>query len=160
MSRAAIGAFVFVVAGLAGCASPARVIRQDPQSVVVAIPDNTNVWPFFYQDEAKVLASGYIPNPVLASSHRVKVGERVTNSTDAGPVSISTTLASDEYEYQLEFRAPGAPPAGPAASLAPGRVTESNEVPRPAFIPPVLPVTPPTSPATSMPSTALPGPGR
>src|SRR3954447_1558533 len=119
MSRAAVlGTFVCVVAGLSGCASPAKVIRQDPTSVVVAIPDNTNSWPFYYQDEAKTAAGNYIQDPVLVLSQRVKVGEQTTNTTDTtrrevgGPdkprsfgevmTSSNVTSVSDRYEWQLE----------------------------------------------------------
>src|SRR5215831_12693679 len=82
MSRAAVLGLVVVVAGLSGCAAPARVIRQDPTSVVVAVSDNTNVWPYYYQDEAKQLAGGFIKDPMLISSQRVKVGEQTTSTTD------------------------------------------------------------------------------
>jgi hypothetical protein len=178
MSRTVVGAFVLVVAGLSGCASPARVIRQDPTSVVVAIPDNTNAWPFYYQDEALTAAAAYIQDPVLVSSHREKVGEQLTNTSDTthrsfgdAVSSISTTAVSDRYEYHLEFRSngparsstPGMPPppipGGPAASLSPAGPTGMNTM-KPAEIPPLLPVTPAASPATGLPSTALPGPGR
>jgi hypothetical protein len=182
MSRTVVGVFALVVAGLSGCASPARVIRQDPTSVVVAIPDNTNAWPFYYQDEARTAAASYIQDPVLTASQRVKVGEQTTNTSDTthrsfgdAVSSISTTAVSDRYEYHLEFRSngparssgagtppppiPGGPPVSPAASLSPAGPTGSDTM-RPASIPPLLPVTPPASPATSLPNTALPGPGR
>ena len=188
MSRTAVlGVLVFVAVGLSGCASPARVIRQDAASVVVAIPDNTNAWPFYYQDEAKQLAGGYVHEPVLVSSQRVKVGEQTTSTSDTtrrelgkersfGDVvtSMSTTSVSDKYEYPLEYRSnspvrgptqytgAGAPPApgGPAASLSPQGPVTGTDGPKPAVIPPILPTSPPASPATSLPTTSLPGPGR
>ncbi|HEX3149769.1 MAG TPA: hypothetical protein VHR66_16960 [Gemmataceae bacterium] len=191
MSRTLSGLFVCVVAGLSGCASPAKVIRQDPTSVVVAIPDNTNIWPFYYQDEAKQTAGMYIQDPVLVSSQRVKVGEQTTNTSDTtrrdtgSPdkqrsftevmTSSNVTSISDRYEFQLEFRSASptrvttnppsnnsAPPTpgGPAATLAPQGPPLSTDVAKPASIPPILPLTPPASPATSLPSAALPGPGR
>src|SRR5262249_59857225 len=81
MSRTAlIGAFVWVAAGLSGCAAPARVIQQDKNMVVVAVPDNTNTWPFYYQDAAKEVAARSISNPVLMGSTQVKVGEQTTNT--------------------------------------------------------------------------------
>src|SRR5262245_63809596 len=83
MSRTAlVGTFVFVVAGLSGCASPARVIDSGNSRVVVAIPDNTNTWPFYYRDEAQRAALDYIHDPVLVTSSRVKVGEQLTNTQD------------------------------------------------------------------------------
>jgi hypothetical protein len=181
MSRAAIVGLVVVVAGLSGCATPARVIRQDAASVVVAVPDNTNAWPFYYQDEARSLAGGYVKDPVLVSSQRVKVGEQVTNATDTtrrdlggqkpfGDVvtSASTTSVSDKYEYHLEYRSSsplrgpvtlstGSP--GPAASLNPqGPPTADPN--KPALTDPLQPLKLPTTPATNLPTTTIPGPGR
>jgi hypothetical protein len=137
MYRFALVAFVVVIAGLSGCASPARVIRQDSSSVVVAIPDNTNTWPFYYQDEAKRAAGDFIHDPVLVTSSRVKVGEQLTNSQDTtrrdlgkdhkfGEVVSSTnsTSLSDKYEYHLEYRSRGpvtvttSDPLGPPAKPA------------------------------------------
>src|SRR5215210_3989349 len=121
MSRTALfGTFAFVIAGLAGCASPARVIDSERAKVVVAIPDNTNTWPFYYQDEARRAAGDFIHDPVLVTSARVKVGEQLTNTQDTtrrelgkerkfGEVVTSTnsTSVSDKYEYHLEFRSRG-----------------------------------------------------
>jgi hypothetical protein len=177
MSRAAVGAFVLVAAGLSGCATPARVIYQDSSRVVVAVPDNTNAWPHYYQDAAKELAGAYVPDPVLSTQERVKAGEQVTTVADATRkeaggqrsfvdvmTSTEVTSLAERYEYHLEFRSNrpatigGTPPASttPAATLAPKAVPDTPDTVKP----PLLPVTPPASPATNMPSTALPGPGR
>ena len=83
MSRSTVlGMFVFVMAGLSGCATPARVVDSDRTKVVVAVPDNTNTWPFYYRDEATRTASELIQDPVLVSPARVKVGEQMTNTQD------------------------------------------------------------------------------
>src|SRR4051794_25696885 len=172
--RAVLGLFVFIAVGLSGCASPARVVRQDASSVVVAIPDNPNTWPFYYQDEAKEAAAGYIADPVLASLQRVKVGEQTTNTSDTSRrtfsdavTSTSTTAVSDQYEYHLEFRS-NSPVHGPssitgngppAAKLSLQGARDGADGTKPT-IPPLLPTSPPASPATNMPSTGLPGPGR
>ena len=181
MSRTAVASmFVLVVAGLSGCASPARVIKQDATSVVVSIPDNTNNWPFYYRDAAQHAAAEHIHDPVLATSQRVKVGEQTTNTSDTtrrelggrsfGDVvtSTNTTAVADRYEYHLEFRSGGPVrlphsntnppppiPDGPAASLAPQGPTNRAETPKPAVIPPIIPATGPATPAAT-----LPGPGR
>ncbi|HKB01324.1 MAG TPA: hypothetical protein VKD90_03850 [Gemmataceae bacterium] len=148
MSRTAlVGTFVFVVAGLSGCASPARVIDSGNSRVVVAIPDNTNTWPFYYRDEAQRAALDYIHDPVLVTSSRVKVGEQLTNTQDTtrrdlgkdkkfGEVVTSTNSSSvaDKYEYHLEFRSRG-----------PVTVTTSDPLNGPAKAPTVngwTPVTP------------------
>ena len=132
MSRTAlVGTFAFVVAGLAGCASPAKVIDQDAARVVVAIPDNTNTWPFYHRDEAVRAAGEFIHDPVLVSTARVKVGEEQVNTQDVtrrdlgktkkvGEVTTatSTMAVNDRFEYHLEFRSRGpvtvstSPPGG------------------------------------------------
>jgi hypothetical protein len=180
MSRAAVLGLVVVVAGLSGCATPARIIRQDPTSVVVAVPDNTNAWPYYYQDEAKQLAGGYIKDPMLISSQRVKVGEQTTSTTDTTRrdsngksfgdmiTSASTTSVSDKYEYHLEYRSSSplrgpvtlsTGPTGPAASLNPqGPLTGDPN--KPTLTDPLQPLKPLNSPATSLPTTTISGPGR
>ncbi len=113
-------ACVAMVAGLSGCASPARVIKSDSASVLVAVPDQTNDWPFHYRDEAQKVAATYISDPVLVGTNRVKVGESVvsTQNTDRRDLggkdnkakfgeatsTTTTTAASDTYEYHLEFQ--------------------------------------------------------
>ena len=118
MSRAALlGTCVFVIAGLSGCATPAKVIQRDANSVVVAIPEKTNTWPWYYEDEAKKAAAAEMPDAVLVGHSRVKVGEQMTNRQDTtrrdinkekstiGEItsSLSTTSVSDTYEYHLVF---------------------------------------------------------
>jgi len=113
-------ACVAMAAGLSGCASPARVIKSDSMSVVVAVPDATNDWPFHYRDEAQKVAATHLSDPVLVSTNRVKVGESVvsTQNTDRRDIggrdkqpkfgeatsTTTTTAASDQYEYHLEFQ--------------------------------------------------------
>jgi hypothetical protein len=132
MSRTAlVGTLAFVVAGLSGCATPAKVIDQDAARVVVSIPDNTNTWPYYHRDEAQRAAGEFIHDPVLVSTARVKVGEQLTNTQDVtrrdlgknkkfGEVmtSTNTSAVTDRYEYHLEFRSRGpvmvstSPPGG------------------------------------------------
>jgi hypothetical protein len=170
--RAGLGLFVFVAVVLSGCASPARVVRQDANSVVVAIPENTNAWPFYYQDAAEQMAAEYVPDPVRSSIQRVKVGEQTTSTADTSRrtfgdavTSTSTSSVSDQYEYHLEFRSnspvhgPSTIGGTPAAKLSPQGARDGADGTKPV-IPPLLPTSPPASPATNMPSTGLPGPGR
>jgi hypothetical protein len=170
--RAGLGLFVFVAVGLSGCASPAHVVRQDAASVVVAIPENSNAWPFYYQDAAEQLAADYVADPVRSSIQRVKVGEQTTSTSDTGRrsfsetiTSMSTTSVADQYEYHLEFRSnrpvrgPSQSTGSPAARLSPQAARDGTDGTRPT-IPPLLPTNPPASPATNMPATGLPGPGR
>jgi hypothetical protein len=186
MSRTVVGVLFVAVAGLSGCASPARVIDHEANRVVVAVPDNTNAWPFYYEDAAKEAAAAHIADPVLTSSHRVKVGEQTTTATDTtrkelgkersfGDIvtSTSTTATADRYEYHLEFRSgspvrgshtwnePNMPPipGAPAASLSPRGPAGNLDGLKPAVIPPIEPIRAPSSPATNLPTTTLPGPG-
>lgn len=124
------------LAGLSGCASPARVIKSDPMSVVVAVPDQTNDWPFHYRDEATKVAATHLSDPVLVSINRVKVGETVTNSGNSSRQDLvnqnnktrfgevvntsSTTAVRDEYEYHLEFQSRKGSSAQPGLPPVPG----------------------------------------
>lgn len=178
MSRTAVGVLVVVVSGLSGCASPARVIRQDAASVVVAVPDNTNTWPFYYRDAADRAAAGHIHDPVVTRFERVKVGEQATTMSDTtrrelgahrsfGDVitSTNTVTLSDQFEYHFEYRSngpgrgpssvgEGRPPVpdGPAASLAPQGPANVADTAKPAMIPPILPA--------DAPAATLPGPAK
>jgi hypothetical protein len=177
MSRTALlGTFVFVVAGLSGCASPARMVDYDKSSakVVIAIPEDTNSWPFYYQDEAVREASLKIPDPELVKTTRVKVGEQTTSTQDTSRrelggrrpgellSSISSSSTSDKYEYHLEFvsqtagRLPGfVKSATPPAPIPNGPVDPmmrpASATVTPGSPPPAdgiqMPVLPPTSPA-------------
>jgi hypothetical protein len=188
MSRTALlGAFVCVAAGLSGCAAPARVIQQDKNMVVVAVPDNTNTWPFYYQDAAKEEAAKHISSPVLMGSNQVKVGEQTTNTQDVtrrnlggqdnktrtGEVvtSSNTSTVSDKYEYHLYFQSaapfrmngttPGMSPPIPGGSPV---IPAGGIAPRGAPAGPDIGQSPfgNLSPAgaTSLPTTPLTGPGR
>ncbi|WP_020475925.1 hypothetical protein [Zavarzinella formosa] len=152
-SRLLVVACVAMISGLSGCAS-ARVVRSDSASVVVAVPDQTNTWPFRYQDEAQKVAGQYIKDPVFNGSVvRVKVGESITNTQNTdrrdlggqnnrpkiGEVTStsSTTSMQDTYEYHLTFvpRAassppmPGGQPFNPAGTPGPIQQTGGVQTP-------------------------------
>ena len=186
MSRSTYVGIVLVAAcGLSGCAAPARVIQQDAVSVVVAVPDNTNTWPYYYRDEATKTAKEYLPDAYLDSTSRVKVGASVTNAQNVdrrdiggennkprvGEVvsSTNTTTVSDNYEYHLMFRTRGLTrgqgylPMGPGGAAPPvpgGPVMQSGfQRPAPQGFDPrsVPPVSPPGNiPPAGFPATGLP----
>jgi|SRR5262245_495613 len=121
MSRTALlSMFVVAVAGLTGCTTPARMVKYDQNSVTIAVPDNTNAWPYYHRDAAKEEAAKYLPNPMLVSSTQVKVGEQTTSTQDVtrrdlgGPndkpksgevtTASNTTTVSDKYEHHLVFQ--------------------------------------------------------
>lgn len=153
-SRLLAVACVAMVSGLSGCAT-ARVIKSDPTTVVVAVPDQTNDWPFHYRDEAMKVAGQHIKDPVLVGTNRVKVGETVTNTQNTdrrdlggkdnkpkfGEITsaTSTTSLRDEYEYHLEFQSrpggslsqppmPSGQPFNPSANI---RQTGGSQPPPP-----------------------------
>jgi hypothetical protein len=104
--------------------------------VVIAIPEDTNSWPFYHQDEAVRAAAAKVPDPELVKTTRVKVGEQTTSTQDTTRrdtggrrpgewlSSLSTTSTSDKYEYHLEF-----------VSATAGRVPNSIMSTRPAPTP-------------------------
>ena len=144
-------AVVAMVSGVSGCAS-ARVVRSDPASVVVSVPDEGNEWPFHYRDEAFKVAKEYVKDPVLISTVRVKVGETVNSSQNTnrqdlggqdnkpkfGEITSTSNVTSvrDEYEYHLEFRSrqlgnssPPLPSGQPVGAAGPIIQTGGNQPP-------------------------------
>ncbi|HVK11726.1 MAG TPA: hypothetical protein VM597_23340 [Gemmataceae bacterium] len=151
MSRAVLVGFCLVASAASGCMAP-RTVMQTQDSVVVAIPDNTNTWPGYYQDEAAAEARKYFPDAMLVNTTRVKVGEQMTNTQDVtrrdigggnnqpkvGEVTTAsnTTTVSDQYEYHLEFRPRTIRHTGPGMStLAPGGGAAATNPPAPTGAP-------------------------
>lgn len=123
MTRVALAVGVAVVAGLSGCASPAKLVSKDMQNGVgvVAIPDNTDVWPTYYKRSAMALIAKEVgPGAELVDVQRVVVGQRTNNNqqiqneqtfnrsnpflpADKQTVQ-NTTTTTDVTEYHLVFR--------------------------------------------------------
>jgi hypothetical protein len=113
------GVALALITGLSGCASPARIVHQDANSVTIAIPENTNVWPTYYRDEARKMAATAIPNPINNGGQEVKVGETIINSQNTdrrdiggqnnkpklGELTSSTnaTTVQNKTEYHISF---------------------------------------------------------
>jgi hypothetical protein len=119
MARIALGILGIVLAGVGGCAAPARVVQQDSQKIVIAVADDSDSFPNYYGSEATKLAGQYMTDPVRVASSRVKVGETMTNNlnsnrTDLGGdktpkfgeavSSTNTTTVEDKYEYHIVFQ--------------------------------------------------------
>jgi hypothetical protein len=137
-----------VVAGLAagsfGCAT-AHSISKQPDGGVVAIPANTNMWPFKYRDEAEAMIRAHVgPDYEIVDERQVVTGVRVTNNEEtrrdpivnkkrpdrpAGEVETTTdsTTATNQTEWQITYRRKYNPAAGvvgagsvqPAGGLVP-----------------------------------------
>jgi hypothetical protein len=152
MSRAVLAGFCLIAAATSGCMTPRTVVATQ-DSVVVAIPDNTNTWPGYYQDEAMAEARRTFPDAMLVNTTRVKVGEQTTNTQDmtrrdiggqnkepkVGEVvtASNTTTVSDKYEYHLEFRPRTIRHSGPGmTTLTPaGGAGAANNAPIPTGTP-------------------------
>jgi len=97
MNRVAIGVVV-MVAGLSGCAGQAKIIQKGPDAGIVAIPENTNVWPTHYRDAAEALIKQHIgPSFMVVDEREVVTG----GNNSAGPTA-NTTPASKEYRITYQ----------------------------------------------------------
>jgi hypothetical protein len=63
---------------LTGCET-ARVVTKDPHGGVVAIPENSNAWPFYYHDKALALIKKDCPDYVIVGEEEVVTGKVTTN---------------------------------------------------------------------------------
>jgi hypothetical protein len=71
-----------VVAGLSGCASPARYVERNAKdgTGVVAIPMNSDAFPTYYYSEAKALIQRHVgPNFEIVDEKEVPVGQKTLN---------------------------------------------------------------------------------
>ena len=116
---------LFIITGLSGCVSGARYVNDDKtsRSGVVAIPENSNVWPTYYRDGAYQLIREQYPNfnpqTDIVSQSEVKVGEKTQNDqrTDRrfiggenkpikGEIdqTVTSTSTSDKTEWRIQYR--------------------------------------------------------
>lgn len=122
MTRVALGVAA-AVAGLSGCASPAKEISFDPQtgSGVVAIPSNTDAWPTYNYTHAKELIQKRVgPNFEVVEEGQVVTGQQTVNNQQVtGDLAWGATTTSDVTEWRIAYRKrPGAAAAG--GPLMPG----------------------------------------
>jgi hypothetical protein len=105
-----------MVAGLSGCAS-ARIVQKDPNSVVVAIPENSDTWPSHYRPAAEAMAKQALGGPVVPVSE----GEVITGGPNATGPTMSVAPGAKEYRitYQKKSMQQGIPITGPGLPPAP-----------------------------------------
>ena len=141
-------------AGSAGM-HEARYVYQDGEYGVVGIPENTNVWPHYYRDQAEVLIAAHFPEGhEVVRAEEVVEGSRTTtvkgtNTAEIAPhlpapiVSIGKIgLTADRSQADsvkikecriIYRRSPGAVPPGdfsPLATPTPSPYVDPNAVER------------------------------
>ncbi len=96
-----------LLAGIPGCWTPAKVVQRPTDSVVIAIPENTDVWPTHYRAAAEALAK-----QELGTSY-IKVDEKevVVGANNATPTS-STGAATKQYRITYIKKPPQQIPLG------------------------------------------------
>jgi hypothetical protein len=123
---------LLALVALTGCQS-ARVINKDAYGGVVAIPENSNTWPFYYHDKAVALIKKECPDYVIVREEEVVTGKMLTtrdstetrnqdltprNSRLAATATTTdtahTTETRDRTEFRIYFRKREAAPPGVA----------------------------------------------
>src|SRR5262249_12562930 len=118
MFRVCLGATaaVLVLVTVSGCGS-ARMIQSGPDGGVVAIPSNSNYWPFKYRDSAEKMMTQKCPNGYdIVREEEIVIGQKSTTSeqtdhiTPAGfrdgrerTTTSVTTSTRPETEYRITF---------------------------------------------------------
>ena len=125
-----------VLAGLSGCASPARYVETQSDSGVVAIPANTNAWPSYNLNAARALIEKHVgPNYEIVEEREVATGQQVLNNQQVnGNQSIGQTTTQDLTEWRIAYRKKAGPTTGitPAGGMQPIRLPGSDPAVRPA----------------------------
>ena len=120
MTRLALG-MVAVVAGLSGCASPARFVERTADSGVVAIPSNTDSWPGYNRREALALIQKHVgPSYEIVEEREVATGKKTYNDQQVNNEQTwntsnpllpankqtvqNTTTTQDVTEYRIAYR--------------------------------------------------------
>ena len=107
-----------IVAGLIGCSSARYVLRESDRGIV-AIPANTNMWPWKHRDDADTLMQGHFPKGYQIDREFEEVVGKTTTSgedTDGQTVQLadglvtldtgqrrSSSTTTDVTEYRIEY---------------------------------------------------------
>jgi len=105
--------------GVSGCQS-ARYVLREPDRGIVAIPANTNMWPWKHRDDAEILMKQHFPAGYQIDREFEEVVGKTTTSgedTDGQTVQLaeglvtldtgqrrSTSTTTDVTEYRIEYR--------------------------------------------------------
>ena len=95
-----------LVAGLSGCASPARYVDKGPDGGVVAIPSNTDYFPTFNRSAAIEKIKEHVgPNFEITEEREVPKGQQtISNQQVNGKNQSNITTTQDVTEYQIAYR--------------------------------------------------------
>jgi hypothetical protein len=102
---------VALVAGLSGCASPARYIERSGDTGVIAIPANTDSFPNYNRSEALALIHKHVgPNFEILEEREVATGKRTQNDQQMHEDLFNaqhvqnTTTTQDLTEWRIAYR--------------------------------------------------------
>ena len=149
-----LGLLALLPAAVAGCNS-ARYVVQQPDGGIVAIPSNTNMWPFKHRDSAEELIRQHVgPNFEIIDQRQIVTGSTTTNveQTHRDPIynkklpnvpgeretTTGTLTTSQNTEWQITYRRKFGPVVAdqPSGGKPPGVSPASSVVP--SIAPPVL----------------------
>jgi hypothetical protein len=107
-----------------GClSSSAYYVWEGDNGGVVAIPNNTNVWPTYYRRQAEKLMDQKCPEGYeITGEQAVIVRPRSAGGANDNPrwdYFGGLQRAPEETEYQISFRCAPAPPAAPGPGTSP-----------------------------------------
>ncbi len=130
VARWVCAVIVVAVLDCCGC-SQARYVHLDAGGGVVAVPANTDSWPFYYRSSAEALMKQKCPEGyVIDHEEEAAVGTQVTERTASDTSSVSayllgaqvqTTESRDVTEWHITFRSKNNVP--PVSSPPPGGST-------------------------------------
>jgi hypothetical protein len=116
--RAVLWIVGFVAIGLTGCSS-ARYVLRDSDRGIVAIPANTNMWPWKHRDDADRLMNEHFPGGYQIDRELEEVVGKTTTTgedTDGQTVQLagglvtldtgqrrSASTTTDVTEYRIEY---------------------------------------------------------
>src|SRR5262245_26123145 len=87
---------LLALVALTGCET-ARVVSKDQYGGVVAIPDNSNSWPFYYHDKALALIKKECPDYVIVKEGEVVTGMVTTNRDSTETRNQDLTPRNSRY---------------------------------------------------------------
>jgi hypothetical protein len=143
---------LLAVFALTGCGT-ARVVTRDFDGGVVAIPENSNSWPYYYRDKAKELIKEDCPDGqyVIAKEEEVTIGTVTTEHTPSD--SAHTTETRNRTEYRIYYKKASPPRTVVVPPLRRVSVASLQPV---APAPPASTLPPQPTPVTSLPREPIP----